>query len=113
MILKLVEYMLMILFWILPEMSLRQVKVLTWVYMVVFSVGLVVLLAQFGMRLASLGNKPEYFDERVKMFEVEACELKEIEEENGEVKELSRVDKKRSQIAPKTSPSDNNSNSDK
>ena len=70
-ILKMVEYMLLMIFWILPKMTLSQVKVLTWVYLVVFLINIFLLFIQILLRLVNLTTKPEYYEERVKIFNVD------------------------------------------
>jgi len=67
-ILKLTEFFLMGLFWLLPKLKVWQVKVMTWIHLVVFLANLYVLVAQMFMRLFNLPQKPEYYEERAELF---------------------------------------------
>jgi len=67
-ILKLTEFFLIGLFWLLPKLKIWQIKIMTWVHLIVFLANLYVLVAQMFMRLFNLFQKPEYYEERANLF---------------------------------------------
>jgi len=63
-LLKVIEFLLLQTFTLFKKMKLKNVKLITWFYMIIFTINIFVILGQLILRLLNLGLKPEYNDER-------------------------------------------------